>query len=131
MSMSTPVPERVPSTVRVNKKSGQGKPPAGKSAPAKAGKSAPAKSGKPAPAKASKSAPAKSGGARPGSRPVGKGAAGKGRKPIKPVTAGRNWGPIAVVAVVLLIAAGIIGYGVYASIKGSETWEEKAADIKG
>src|SRR5918911_698667 len=123
MSMSTPGPERVPSTVRVDKKSGQGKPPAGKPAAAKSGKSAPARS--------SKTAPAKSGGARPGSRPVGKGPAGKGRKPIKPVTAGRNWGPIAVVAVVVLIAAGIIGYGVYASIKGSETWQEKAADIKG
>jgi hypothetical protein len=123
MSMSTPGPERVPSTVRVDKKSGQGKPPAGKSAAAKSGKSAPAR--------ASKTAPAKSGGARPGARPAGKGPAGKGRAPIKPITPGRNWGPIAVVAAVVLIAAGIIGYGVYASIKGSETWQEKAADIKG
>ncbi len=109
--MSTPGPERVPSTVRVDKKSGQGKPPTGKSS-------------------------------RPASRPAGKTppgrtpprkATGKGGKPIKPVkvSGGRNWGPIAVVAVVVLIAAGIIGYGVYASIKGSETWEEKAADIKG
>jgi uncharacterized protein DUF3105 len=107
MSMSTPGPERVPSTVRVDKKSGQGKPPAGKSS-------------------------------RPASRPSGKtpprkAPAGKGRKPIKPVkvSGGRSWGPIAVVAVVVLIAAGIIGYGVYASMKGSEPWNERAADIKG
>ena len=31
----------------------------------------------------------------------------------------------------VLIAAGIIGYGVYASMKGSEPWNERAADIKG
>jgi hypothetical protein len=110
MSMSTPGPERVPSTVRVDKKSGQGKPPAGKSA-------------RPS--------------SRPASRPAGKTpprkATGKGGKPIKPVkvSGGRSWGPIAVVAAVVLIAAGIIGYGVYASMKGSEPWNERAADIKG
>jgi Protein of unknown function (DUF3105) len=109
MSMSTPGPERVPSTVRVGKKSGQGKPPAGLSKSAKAT------------------------GARPGG---GKGAAGKGpkgRKPIAPVkvSGGRNWGPIAVAGVVILIAAGIIGYGVFASMKGSESWQDQAAGIKG
>src|SRR4051794_34496399 len=102
MSMSTPGPERVPSTVKVGKTSGQGKPPATKST-----------GGKP--------------GARPGAKgggPAGKG--GKGRKPITPVkvASGRNWGPIAVAGVVVLIAAGIIGYGVFASIKGSRGWEE-------
>ena len=81
--MSTPGPERVPSTVRVGKKSGQGKPPAGPSKSAKAT------------------------GARPSG---GKGAAGKGpkgRKPITPVkvSGGRTWGPIAVAGVVVLIAA--------------------------
>ena len=50
--MSTPGPERVPSTVKVDKTSGQGKPPAAKSGAAKA---------KPA-----------------GARPAGKGPAGKG-----------------------------------------------------
>jgi hypothetical protein len=126
--MSTPGPDRVPSTVRVDKKSGQGKPPAGKSAAGKPGarsaaaKSAAAKSG-------AKSAAAKAG-ARPGGA-AGKG--GKGRKPIKPVTVsgGRNWGPIVVVGVVLLIAAGIITWGVVASVQGNKTWQEKAADIKG
>src|SRR6266540_3293626 len=82
MSMSTPGPERVPSTVRVGKKSGQGKPPAG-----------PSKSAK--------------------------------------VSGGRNWGPIAVAGVVILIAAGIIGYGVFASMKGSQSWQDQAAGIKG
>jgi uncharacterized protein DUF3105 len=116
--MSTPGPERVPSTVRVDKTSGQGKPPAGK-------KTTPARSG----SSSKSSGPAKSG-SRPGG-PAGKG--GKPRKPITPVNvnSGRSWGPIAVVGVVVLIAAGIIGYGVYATVKGSASWEDKAADIKG
>ncbi|GIF10648.1 DUF3105 domain-containing protein [Actinoplanes teichomyceticus] len=103
MSMSTPGPERVPSTVKVGKTTGQGKPPAGKPA-----------------------------GNRPaGNRPTGKG--GKGRKPVTPVkvSGGRNWGPIAVAGLVVLIAAGIIGYGVYASVQGSRDWTEKVADIQG
>lgn len=105
--MSTPGPERVPSTVKVDKTSGQGKPPA-------AGKKPPA-AGKPG-----------------GPRPAGKGG-GKGRKPITPVkvSGGRNWGPIAVAGLVVLIAIGIIGYGVFASVKGSRSWEDKAADIEG
>jgi hypothetical protein len=113
MSMSTPGPERVPSTVKVDKTSGQGKPPAAKSSGAKPG-------------------------SRPGgARPQGKGAqgkgGGKGRKPVTPVkvSGGRNWGPIAVAGVVVLIAVGIIGYGVFASIKGTEPWEDRAAGIEG
>ncbi|MEV4641650.1 DUF3105 domain-containing protein [Actinoplanes sp. NPDC049548] len=111
MSMSTPGPERVPSTVKVDKTSGQGKPPA-------AGKKPPASG--------------KSGGPRPAGK-GGKGTGGKGRKPIQPVkvSGGRNWGPIAVAGVVVLIAVGIIGYGVFASMKGSESWEDKAAGIEG
>ncbi len=104
--MSTPGPERVPSTVKVGKTSGQGKPPAGKGAP-------------------------KPGGSRPGGKgQPGKG--GKGRKvtPVK-VSGGRNWGPIAVAGVVVLLAVGIIGYGVFASMKGSATWEERAGAIEG
>lgn len=104
--MSTPGPERVPSTVKVGKTSGQGKPPAGKGA------------GKPG-----------------GSRPGGKGQPGKGGKgrkvtPVK-VSGGRPWGPIAVAGVVVLLAVGIIGYGVFASMKGSATWEERADAISG
>ncbi|AGZ45754.1 hypothetical protein AFR_37500 [Actinoplanes friuliensis DSM 7358] len=104
--MSTPGPERVPSTVKVDKTSGQGKPPA-----------------------------AKSTGAKPGSRPPGKGpqGKGKGRKPVTPVkvSGGRNWGPIAVAGVVVLIAVGIIGYGVFASVKGTQPWQDRAAGIEG
>jgi hypothetical protein len=109
MSMSTPGPERVPSTVRVDKKSGQGKPPA-----------SPSKS-------------AKSTGARPGGAKGTAGKGPKGRKPVTPVkvSGGRNWGPIAVAGVVVLIAAGIIGYGIYASVKGSQSWQDQAAGIKG
>jgi hypothetical protein len=110
--MSTPGPERVPSTVKVSKTSGQGKPPA---------------------SKATKSGPAKSGPPRKG--PAGKG--GKGRKPVTPVkvAGARNWGPILVAGLVVLIAGGIIGYGVYAATKSSNEastpWGERAAAISG
>src|SRR4029453_3310748 len=54
-------------------------------------------------------------------------------KPVAPVkvAGSRNWGPIAVAAVVVLIAVGIIGYGVFASVQGSRGWEGKVADIEG
>jgi hypothetical protein len=109
MSISTPggAPERVPSTVSTSKKPGAGKPPAGGAKPA---------------------------GARPaGNRPGGAGKGPKGRKPVAPVkvSGGRNWGPIAVVGVVILIAVGIIGYGAWASSKGPKTWEDRAAEISG
>ncbi|MBB2946260.1 hypothetical protein FB565_006018 [Actinoplanes lutulentus] len=106
MSMSTPGPERVPSTVKVGKTTGQGKPPAGGP-----GASRPA-----------------------ANRPGGKGGAkGKGRKPVTPVkvSGGRNWGPIAVTGAVILVAAGIIGWGVIASVQGSKPWEEQVAAIDG
>jgi hypothetical protein len=107
MSMSTPGPERVPSTVKVDKTSGQGKPPTG-------------------PAKAAKSASARSAGAKgkPGS---------KARKPVTPVkvSGARSWGPIAVIGGVSLVALLIIGFGVFSVIRGSRGWEEKAADIQG
>jgi hypothetical protein len=118
MSMSTPGPERNPSSVKVDKTSGQGKPPGGRSA---------------------KPAGAKGAGGRPaGKGPAGKtGGAGKGRKPVKPVkvAGGRHWGPIVVAGVVVLIAAGIIGYGVWAAARSSNEastpWEERAAGIEG
>jgi hypothetical protein len=129
MSISTPGggPERRPSTVSTDKKPAGDKPPAGaKATPAKsaAAKSAADKSA------ADKSA-AKSGGA--GSKGPAR-AGGKGpRKPIAPVkvSGSRNWGPIAMAGGVILLAAGIIGFGVYASIQGSRSWEDKAADISG
>jgi hypothetical protein len=118
MSMSTPGPERNPSTVKVDKTSGQGKPPAGKSAASTAKRPAAGKG------------PA-------GKGPAGKGGGGKGRKPVKAVkaTGGRNWGPIAVAGLVVAIAAGIIGYGVWAAARSSNEastpWDERAAAIQG
>ena len=99
--------ERQPSTVKVDKTTGAGKPPAGK----------------------------KAAGARPaGKGPQGKGG-GKGRKPITPVkvSGGRNWGPIAVAGAVVLIALGIIGVGVFYTVRSENagSWEEQAADIDG
>jgi hypothetical protein len=107
--MSTPGPERVPSKVKVDKTSGQGKPPAGGSKP------------KPGAAKTA------------GNRPGAKGGGGKGRKPITPVkvSSGTNWGPIAIGGVVGVIVLAIIGYAVFAVVRGSRSWEDKAADIKG
>ena len=107
--MSTPggAPERVPSTVKVDKTTGAGKPPAD----------------------AKTTGPKKS-----GSRPATKaGGGGKGRKPVKAVkmNGGRNWGPIAVIGAVVLISLGIIGWGAYAVSQGPESWEERAANIQG
>lgn len=77
-----------------------------------------------------------------GSRPsnAGKQAAG-GKKPggggpRRPVAAatapgGRNWGFIALIAVVVLIAAGIVGYGAWTVRKGDRTWQERADAIPG
>ena len=103
--MSSPGPERVPSSVKVGKTSGQGKPPAAKSG---------------------------------GNRPAGsKSGGGKGRKTVAPVkvSGGRNWGPIAVAGVVVLIAVGIIGYGVFAATKSSKEastpWADRVAKISG
>ncbi|MBU2661938.1 DUF3105 domain-containing protein [Actinoplanes bogorensis] len=110
MSMSTPGPERVPSSVKVTKTSGQGKPPAGGSSSTKPGSSS-----------------TKPGAKKPGAK------GGKGRKPVAPVkvSGGRNWGPIAVAGAVVLVAVGIIGYGVFAAVQGSKGWEEKLNAISG
>ena len=106
--MSTPGPERVPSTVKVGKTSGQGKPPAGAKGSSKPG--------------AKKAAPGGKG--TPG---------GKGRKPITPVkvASGTNWGPIIIGGVVGVVVLAILGYAVFAVVRGSRSWEDKAADIKG
>lgn len=102
--MSTPGPERVPSTVKVGKTTGQGKPPTG--------------------AKKASPAAKKAGAAKGG---------GKGRKPVTPVkvSGGRSWGPIMVIGAVAVVALAIIGFGVYSVVKGSRSWEDKVADIKG
>jgi len=101
--MSSPGPDRIPSTVKVGKTSGQGRPPV---SPVQPG-------GR------------KSGGNRPGG--------GKGRKPVAAVkvNGGRNWAPFAVAGVVVLLAVGIIGYGVFATVKGNDPWDQRAAAIAG
>ena len=105
--MSTPGPERVPSTVKVGKTTGQGKPPTG---PEK-----------------------KTGAAKKTSPAAKKAAGGKGKKPITPVkvSGSRSMGPILVIGAVALVALAIIGFGVYSVVQGSRSWEDKVADIKG
>jgi hypothetical protein len=102
MSMSTPGPERVPSSVKVGKTSGQGKPPTGAK-----------KAGSPAAKKAA--------GGGKGRKPIA---------PVK-VSGSRNWGPIIVIGLVAVVALGIIGFGVFSVVRGSRNWEDKVADIKG
>jgi hypothetical protein len=82
---------------------------------------------------------AKAGG-KPGAKtpPAGSGG-GKGGSPRKPITPvkvnqGRNWGPIAVFGAVLLVAAGIIGWGAWAAFKPGSAgypWAERAKGISG
>ena len=105
--MSTPGPERVPSSVKVGKTTGQGKPPTG-----------PAKK---TVASAKKAGPAKKAGG------------GKGKKPVTPVTVkgSRSMGPIIVIGAVALIALLIVGFAVWGVVQGSRNWEDKVADIKG
>jgi hypothetical protein len=122
--MSTPGPERVPSKVKVDKTSGQGKPPA-------AGGKPPATGGKPPAAK--KAGAAKPGSAKPGAARPGAKGSGKGRRPVTPVKVSNstNWGPIAIGGVVGVVVLAIIGYAVFAVVRGSRSWEDKVADIKG
>jgi hypothetical protein len=115
--MSTPGPDRIPSTVKVDKTTGQGKPPAKSSSPA-------AKKSSTAAKKTSPAAKKTAGG-------------GKGRKPITPVkvNGGRNWGPIITIGVVVLVALGIVGWGVIASIQShketSTPWAERIMKVSG
>ena len=105
--MSTPGPERVPSSVKVGKTTGQGKPPT-------------------SPAKKTVAAAKKAG-------PAKKAGGGKGKKPVTPVTVrgSRSMGPILVIGGVALVALLIIGFGVYSVVQGSRSWEDKVAEIKG
>nr|WP_157437170.1 DUF3105 domain-containing protein [Actinoplanes subtropicus] len=106
--MSTPGPERVPSSVKVGKTTGQGKPPTG--------------GAKKTVAAAKKAGP-----------PAKKAGGGKGKKPVAPVkvSGGRSMGPMLVIGAVALVALAIIGFGVYSVVQGSRSWEDKVADIKG
>ena len=108
--MSTPGPERVPSTVKVGKTSGQGKPPSG---------------------------PARPGGKRPAAKTGGAKGGGKGRKPVTPVkvSGGRSWGPMVLLGVVLLFVLIVIGGAAFFIVKDkkekSTPWDKRAAAISG
>jgi hypothetical protein len=107
MSMSTPGPERVPSSVKVGKTTGQGKPPT-------------------SPAKKTVAAAKKSG-------PAKKAGGGKGKKPVTPVkvSGSRSLGPILVIGGVAVVALAIIAFAIVYVVQGSRGWEDKVADIKG
>jgi hypothetical protein len=102
--MSTPGPERVPSSVKVGKTSGQGKPPTGA---------------------AKKTSPA--------AKKTGGGAKKSGRKPVTPVkvSGSRSWGPIALISGVVAFFLVVVGVGVFYVVQGSRSWEDKVADISG
>jgi hypothetical protein len=107
MSMSTPGPNRNPSSVKVDKTSGQGKP------------------------------PAKSAASRTTAKKTTPGAKGKPRKVVTPVkvNGGRAWGPIIVGGLVGVIAIGIVAWGVIA-VTHSESekkipWDKRATAISG
>lgn len=109
MSISTPGGnQRRPAVVSSGKKSAPGKQAGGNQSPASARKSA---------------------ANRASSGNAGK----KGRKPITPVkvSQGTNWGPIALFAVVGLVAISIVGYTAWLAFNGSKPWEERAAAIEG
>ena len=67
-----------------------------------------------------------------GTRP-GTGGGKGGRPPFTPVkvSRGTNWGPIALFSVVGLVAAGIIGFGVYEVHENGLSWDQKADKIPG
>jgi hypothetical protein len=104
-----------------------GKPAAGAKPTAGAKPAAAKPAGKAAGARTTPGAPAK--GARPGTAGGGKG----GRPPITPVkvSQGRSWGPIALFTAVGLVAASIIGFGVYEVYKNGLSWQQKADAIAG
>jgi hypothetical protein len=73
--------------------------------------------------------PATKASGRPGARPAGK-AAGRKVTPVK-VSGGRNWGAIGLLAAVIAIAVGIIGFAGYQVYEHGLTWEQRAAQIDG
>jgi hypothetical protein len=104
--------------------------------PAKTGaptKAATAKSGATTAGTGSKARTASGG--RPGTRTGGSGSrpGGGNRPPITPVKVnnGRHWGPIILFTIVGLVAASIVGFGVYEVQRNNRSWQDKADSIKG
>jgi hypothetical protein len=58
---------------------------------------------------------------------------GQRRRPVTPVKVrpGRNWVPIALTVAVVIVAAGIIGYGGWAVYQDGRSWQDRAAGIDG
>jgi hypothetical protein len=106
MSMSIPGPERNPSSVKVDKTSGQGKPPT-------------------RPAAAKKTPAKKAGAGGKGRKPV---------TPVK-VSSARNWGPIIVGGLVAVLAIGMIAWAAVAVVgaehQKSIPWDKRATAING
>lgn len=130
MSISTQGGEnRRPSVVSTGKPAAGGKPKAEEKAGGKpaAGKSAAGKAGGTGAARSA-------GGARPGGKPGTAAKGGKGpRKPLKSVKVNqeRNWGPIALMVAVGVLATGIVGYGAWAVSQEAKSWQDRASDITG
>jgi len=89
-----------------------------------------AKNATPSAAGAKKAAPSV---AKPAAGAKKSGGKGGGRPPVAPVRVrqGRSWGPIALSAIVALVAVGIVGFGVYEVFKSNETWKDQANAISG
>ena len=97
------------------------------------GKAASAGSGKAASGRAGATKAAagvRPGGQRPAAAGGGKGG---GRRPIAPVrvSQGRNWGPIALFAVVGLLAIGIVGFAGWQVYQHGRSWQDRAKAISG
>ncbi|MFV2083793.1 DUF3105 domain-containing protein [Micromonospora sp. LOL_021] len=123
MSISTQGGDnRNPSVVSTGKPAAGGKPRTDDKAAGKPAKGKPA-SGRGGGATAARTAGGKTSGK------AGKG----GRKPLKPVkvTQERNWGPIALMVGVGVLATAIIGYGAYAVSQNARSWQDRAAGIEG
>jgi Protein of unknown function (DUF3105) len=104
-------------------------------------KSAPVKKASPAKTAKARSTATRSGtksttkSARPGAkgaRPAAKGAGGRNRKmaPVR-VSQGRNWSAIGLLAGVIAIAVGIVGFAGWQVYEHGLTWEQRADQING
>lgn len=65
----------------------------------------------------------------PPARPGKKGGSGKRRPPVAPVKKGLPWGMISAVAAVVVFAAAVIGYAVYASNQAAKPPEDRIAGV--
>src|SRR5829696_7638951 len=64
---------------------------------------------------------------KPAGKGSGKGPGRPGRKPVKPIKPSLPWGMIALGSVVAIVAAGIIGYGIYSVRDSGKPFGERRA----